>query len=786
MENKLKSKEKSLNKKNETISQDKNESQMSLTDIKNFEKLNKKKKNQEKKSKEKESLDLKDSTDIADIISNDDSYDFDNKSHEKTHKRSKPRRKKKKRKSVRNSNGKYKTSHKHRRVHKKRRHNKRKKHHRNRYKKYHKHKYIVLGDRRRSNFRGRSDQYSAERNSKHSSAYEDYESDNTKSLRKGTILAPMLPRNTRFQIVKNVRSGVSTPEQPSSNVWSYNKRYNVIKNLNMTIIGAGVDMNKTKQSVPNTTTVHERNKSNKHSYTADYSSSSSGTSAESNDDIPIDKWALTQRPMPIKASETSLIKPVKSEVSEIPLTDGKQKHIQKQLSLDNTDILNDNDYLSRKDEIIFSDWLKTVDRLNITTTLKTRRKLGVNKSTDKSKYTTKEVKPILFFKASDEYDSVPKIKKKVHLNKLASRRDNNNNPIVEFSLKPFQGLDAKIALDISLQTVETDMNGTDLSDYPYYQNSKRQRKSVNNSNIKITTKKVLSNEKRLVSNLAKQLRALEKINKNFEEAKFPNIQEYNKYNSTDVTQKFDLEKHLDMNFWIGESSKDLDNYKTDEIVNESRKRRKIKYLKDKYKIALPDATPGKTSKRKTIKNIVRAHHPRAEYRSINHDDNESLSHQTMSSEREPETVNQHSETTSFVKDGKVQFMSDEDHILPKQKDFETKRNRSNTIEWHRNVNNHSTFFPKQIAMKIKKTLSQMTNHKDPLRRQNGKFWDTVSESSEEERILKSNIYKYFDYNNKTKTEQDELNRNTTYVTKGNHDSEMELKNDTARMMLKLT
>lgn len=774
METKLKSKEKSLNRKNETISQDKNESQMSLTDIKNFEKLSKKKENQEKKSKEKESLDLNDSTDIADIISIDDSYDFDNESREKTHKRFKPRRKKKKRKSVRNSNGKYKTSHKHRRVHKKRRHNKRKKHHKNRYKKHHKHKYIVLDDLRRSNFRGRSDQYSAERNSKHSSAYEDYESDNTKSLRKGTVLAPMLPRNTRFQIVKNVRSGVSTPEQPSSNVWSYNKRYNVIKNkenLNMTIIGAGLDMNKTKQSVSNTTTVHERNKSNKHNYTADYSSSSSGASAEYIDAIPIDKWVLTQRPMPIKASETSLIKPVKSEVSEIPLTDGKQKYIQKELSLDKTDILNDDDYLSRKDEINFIDWLKTVGRLNITTTLKNRRKLGVIKSTDKSKYTTKEVKPILFFKASDEYDSVPEIKKKVRLNKLASRRDNNNNPIVEFSLKPFKGLDAKIALDISLQTVETDMNGTDMSDYPYYQSSKRQRKFVKNSNIKITTKKVLSNEKRLVSNLAKQLRALEKINKNFEKAKFPNINGHNKYNSTDVTQKFDLEKHLDMNFWIGESSKDLDNYKTDEIVNESRQRRKIKYLKDKHKIALPDATSGRTSKRKKIKNILRtAHNPRAEYSSINHDDNESLSHQTMSSEKEPATVNQHSETMSFVTDGKVQFMSDEDHILTKQKDFETKRNRSNTIEWHRNLKNHSTFFPKQIEMKIKKTLSRITNHKDPLRRQNGKFWDTVSESSEEERILKSNIYKYFDYNNKTKTEQDELNRNTTFVTKGDHDS----------------
>lgn len=751
-----------FDRKIETSSQEKNVRKVSEEE-KGVEEHRKRNNNRETKSKERESLDLF-SAEITKIVGNDDDYGIDKDSREMIYKLHKQRRKKKKRKRVRNPNRKYKTSYKHRKVHMKHRYNKHKNTHKHRHKRHHKYRYLVLEDLRRENIRRRSGLPSVELNSKTNSEYEDYEINNNdyETLRKGT---PSGRRNTRFYIVKNVRSGVSTPEQSSINNLHFHKRFNVIRNdvnTNMTINNESLDINENQQSALNTT-ARKPIKANESIYTTDYSSSSS--SIEFNDGLPIDKWVLTRNPMPTNASETFLTTPVKSKISKDLKIEGEQKYLRTQQNLDKIDTHNDTDYLSRNDEIIFSDWLRTVDRLKFTTLLKNRRSHDLVKSTVKSKHTTNNVKSILFFKASDEKYS----------------------------------------------------NDTDKPHH--YKSRKRRQKDVKHRIIRKTSRTVQSHEKRLVKTLAKQFLVLEKINKKFEKAK--TIHGHNKYNSTDVTKKIDVHKHLDLDIGIDESNKDFHYYKTDKINKESSKSHKGKYLKDKQNITLRDIAPDITRTRGSIEKktqiikkpqakhsleMTTLRHKEKYKKKVNYDyerDYELSPHysnifpitdQTRSlknvdlieSHQEQPILRKHSKETSFVTDDKVEFISDGVHIVPEESK-EEKYRKNNLENGQRHLNKASTLLPKQIRKKIIQKISKITNHNDSMGRHNKKLWEMdVSESSGEEKILKINIYKYFNDNGKMQKDRDELKTDKTYVTNGDHDrklDETKLKNDSNRIII---
>lgn len=840
MEKKLKklqhSKDKiTLDSKKEINSQERKDSKIS-EEIKFIENNSKENRKNEKQNTENESLEIKDSTEISEINDDDDTYGVQKESPEKLNKRHKHKKKKKRRRHFRNMNKKHKTSHKHRRVHKKHRHNKRKKHHKRKHKKHHKYRYLVLDDLRRDNFRGRSDLYSAERrnqgntshsaensqsNSKINSDKDGYSEENNdyQSFRKNSMVGAMLGRNTRFYIVKNVRSTVSTLDPTEDNNWSFHKRFNIIGNNlnpNMTIISANVDTDKNTPSVFNLTNSATLKNND---YTAASSSSDSSSSAESSDGLPIDKWV--QVSIPTNESVTLATTPVKPETTEIQKDQGKRKYFYEQQNLTNEDVLNDTDYLSRNDELIFNDWLRTVDRLKFTQ-VDYRKSNNIFKTTLKTKYSTNNVKSILFFKASDEFDRSawrPETQKETtsseeeisqHLNKHATRRNNDMKPI-KFSRKPFKTIDTKSSLEISLEKKGSHVN---------VPKRHRRPKLVQNKKIRKATKTVQSHEEGLVKNLAKQLKILEKINKDFDNEKATNIHSNNKRNSTEVTQEFDVDKQTDLDVWIPSNRKDdTDSSEAGHIFEESGRRKY--YLKNKQNTinttilatkSTRETTKGvkRTTKKKQTDYSIevttllhrikdtekigtedKGYEPFSYYSEIFTTTDQTLltiRNEDLSIElhQEPVTLKQHSKEPSFGRDDKVELMSGEKLNVPEETQFATKMFRRNKrIEnWQRTLSNKSTLLPKNIRVKILKKLSEITNYNNTLLRQNKRLRKLdVSEISDEERILKSNIYKYFGHSDKIKEEHNKLNRNITYLTNGDKIRRLlgiELNNDSSR------
>lgn len=829
--------------KKETNSLEKKESKIS-EEMKFIENNSKGQKSYEKKNKEKESLESKDS-DISEIMDDDDNYDIEKESREKPYKRRKHKKKKKRRRHLRNVNKKYKTSHKHRRVHKKHRRNKRKKHHKHKHKKHHKYRYLVLEGVRRGNLRGRSDLYSVERTkpdngsasnsqdiSRTNTENEGYSEDNNdyQALRKNSMVGTMLNRNTRFYIVKNVRSTVSTSDQPDSNNWSFHKRFNIIGNNNiqpnMTIISATLDIDRKKSSVFNGTEVKSV-KTNE--YTADSSSSDSSSSTESSDGLPIDKWV--QGPIPTNESETLVTTSI-TPITTIYPKQNKRKYLGEQKNLENEDVFNDTDYLSRNEEAIFNDWLRTVDRLKITQ-LNYRRSNKRFKSTLRPKYTTKKnVKSILFFKASDEFDRSiwrQEIQKETsscevdisqHFNKHATRKNNDMNPEIKFSRKLSKATKSKSSVEISQAIKEFLINDTNEMTYHNYKTSiKRSRPElVKNRKIRKRNKNGQSREKGLVKNLAHEFRVLEKINKKFDNEKPINIPRNIKHNSTEVTQELHVDKPSELDLWMPDyRNDDSDKSEADNIFQYSSHRNTD--FQDKQNatntiILAKDSSRetterGKQTTRKaqaersievttllhrvkdTDKIVIKdyEYEPVSYYSEIltTTDQTITLRNEDLTIElhEEPVTLKQHSKEPSSGTDFNIELNSDEGPNVPEETHIATKILRRNKrIEnWQRKFSNTSTLLPQKIRMKILKKLSEITNYNNPIRRHNNVLKKVdVSEISDEERILKSNIYKYFGDSEKMK-EHDEFNKNMSSVTNGDSARRLlgiELNNDTSR------
>lgn len=814
----------SKDEKKEPYSLEKKDSKVS-EDIKTIESNSK-----EKKNKERDSLEFNDSIDLSGIEDDDDDYGVEKESLEKLYKRHKHRRKKRKRYQLRNYNKKFKTNHKHRKVHKRHRHNKHKKHHKHRHKKHHKYRYLLLEGLRRGNIGGRSDLYSVEfmnkDNTSHSiekygdisrtSSEIERDSEDNKdyqSLRKKSMGATMLGRNTRFYIVKNVRSTErTTSEQPETNNWSYHKRFNIVgnnENRNMTIISASLDIDKKK---PTDLTVTNEKVNNTNEFTVDLSSSSSSSSTESSDGLPIDKWVPHQeaiRSIPTKTSRTLLTISVKPNSNKKSKEQDKRKRFSVQQNLDDIDVRNDTDYLSRNQEVIFSDWLRTVDRVRFTPPLDNRKSYNKIKSTVKFKDSTNNVKSMLFFKASDEYDSSPWLgtssgEQDIFLrsNKQVTRRNNYINTVTKSSEISSETIITKSSFELSLENKEMYMN----------QSRKRPKrtKPVDNRKIRKTTKVVQSHEEGLVKNLAKQFQVLEKINKNFDKAKTTNMNRDVKHNSTQGSQELGVDKHSDLDVWMPGSGND---YEADNESEDSRESHQETDLKNKQITSY--ILPATTSTRKTTDNVKQMPKITRDESSI---EESTLAHRTKNTgkivvkdnEYEPlphysniltttdqtnvniiklqkKTVilNQRYIKSSTVVDDKLELMSDEEHNSSEEAQFVTNIiRRNNRIEnlQRRFSNNISTTLPKKIRMKIFKKLSEMrTDH--TLRRQNKKRFRTFSESSDEEGILKSNIYKYFGDNEKMKREHDEFNRSMSYRLHGDNFRSLdgiEPKNDTVR------
>lgn len=778
----------------ETRSREKIENNVS-EEMKNIESVSEEK-NDAKKKKERESLDLTDSTQISEIP-DEDNYGVDEDLLEKLRKRHKHRKIKKKRRHLRNDNNK--VSHKHRKVHKRHRHHKHKKHHKHRHKKHHKYKYFILEGLRRNNRKERSYLHSEEHNNKNNTSHSaensqdnsktnsenenvNYNNNKYRALQKKTDLTNMLGRNTRFYIVKNVRSGVSTSEQPDINNSAFHKRFNIIGNnvkQHMTVISAGLDIDKRKLSVLNTTT-DKSLKANDHMYT-DYSSSSIST--ETSDGLSIDKGKKKppKEPETTNAAEILVITPVEQKTTRNPKNQGKQKHIHEQQDLDSIDVHNDGDYLSRKDEAIFSDWLRTVDRLKFTPELKNRRSFNAIRSTVKSKFTTKNVKSFLFFKASDEYDFRSKIQKETssseeyivsRANKHATRKNNYMNPVVESSLKPIETINLKSSLEFSLESLDVYVNDTNKG-YPYYSSRNKYKwpKPVKKIKIKNTTKTAQSHEEGLVKNLAKQFQVLDKINKKFDTARAKNSHGGNKHNSTDVSQKFNVDKYSDLDVWIPDSSDEFDNYKADKIVKDSKENQQKPDLKEKQNTSVPNTIPGITNTRKTIprqeeKNTEKFIVNGYEYEPLSYYfDSFSSTNQTTSLKKKDlsRQFNLHKEPGNLRSHSK-EFMSDESTNVSEKTQIATKykmfRGNIPVEHWQRRVSNTSTLLPKKIRIKLFNKLSKITNYNETVRRQHEKLkkMESVSESSDDERILKKNIYKYFGYNGKIQQEHEDFNR----------------------------
>lgn len=824
--------------KKETYSEEKKESKVS-EEMKIIENNSRGKKNYEKKNQERESLDLKDSIEISELIDDDDNYGVEKESPENLYKRHKHRRKKKKRKHLRNHNKKYKTNHKRsRKTHKKHRHNKHKKHHKHRHKKHHKYRYVVLEGLRRDNFRGRSDLYSVETtfknqdntshsaensqgNSRSNSENEGYNEDNNdyQALRRKPIVG-VLSRNTRFHIVKNVRSLVSTSVQTEITDCPFHKRFNIIRNnenRNMTIISARLDIDKKKPIILNLT----KNKE----HIPEYSSSDSTSSIESSDGLTIDKWIPPQEFITTNVTEALLTTSIKPSTGEELNKSGKRKYFAKQQNLDNRDIINDTDYLSKNEEVLFSNWLRTVDRLKFTPSLENRKSYNKIISTIKSKYTTKNVKPILFFKASDEYDSsgfTTKTQKRtssseediwLRSKKHVTRRNNKINPVIASSRKPLETI--KISLEISLENKDLYVDDTDK--LAYHKSSSIQTKPVKNRNIRKPTTIIQSRKKGLLKNLAKQFEVLEKINKKFDKSMITKI---HKVKNTEVTQQ--LDKQLDLDVWIPDSSNYYYSNSADKTFEDSRESHQNTDLNHKQNTS-NTLLPATTSTRQTTENVkqtnkkllpeyslevtTRVHKVKDtekivaadyEYQPLKYYSNIlRTTDQTMSLKnvdlielnKETGILKQQSKKPSFVTNDEVEFTSGEGSNVAETTQLETKIIRRNEqIEnWYKTFNNNSTFLPKNIRVKFLKKLSEITNPNDTLLRQNKRLKKIdVSESSDEERILKSNIYKYFGDNERMKQEHDEFNKNRSHAMKGNNEGYgrrldgIELKNDTIR------